>query len=118
MLRAAQPHSAVSHDCAGSGFQLLLWVRTYKFPAKAQRIFLRALREKFLFFAVFWFRFDRLVCCFLVAAFLFLRSGGLALLRSFRGLDFTRIVNQLDYRELGSVAVAMAQFQDARVTAR
>ena len=31
-------------------------------------------------------------------------------------LDFARIVNQFDDRELSAIAVAMAQFQDARVT--
>src|SRR6185503_1357153 len=77
------------------------------------------LRAKLLSFVFFWFSFGGLVfgCRFLVAAFSLLRRRGLALLRGFRSLDFTRIVNQLDDRELGGVAVAMAQFQNARVTA-
>src|ERR1051326_923712 len=52
-------------------------------------------------------------------ALLLLRRRGFgSLLRSFSSLDFTRIVNQLDDCQLRTVAVAMAQLQDARVTTR
>src|SRR5204863_942658 len=47
---------------------------------------------------------------------LFLR-GLRALLRSFSSLNFARVINQFDYRQLSRVALAATEFQNARVTA-
>src|SRR5215213_3323947 len=91
--------------CASLAIQSVLWVLT----------FIRTQRRSLLFLS--GFRAGGLVLRFLVAAFPLLGRGGLALLRGFGSLNFTRVVNQFNDRELGTVTFAMAQFQNARVAA-
>ncbi len=55
---------------------------------------------------------------FAAAAFFFFEAAALArFFAASSSFDFARIVNQFDDRQLSVVAVAVAQFQDARVTA-
>jgi hypothetical protein len=71
---------------------------------------LRLCRRNSLLLVVFGFRLDGFFLYFFAAAFL-LPGGRVfgSLLRGFKSLDFPRIADQLNDREFGTIAVAMAQ---------
>src|SRR6185369_14767096 len=98
---------------------------TYEFRAKAQRIYSAPLRlcgRNSLFLGLFGLRLRSLFLSFLrffAAAFFPLRRRSFgALLRGLDGFNHTRIVDQFDNRQLGSISISSAELQNACVTTR